>query len=106
MGTRGLRWAITPLLVYPAVFLGLVATMHALFFSGCGAQKAGMPIFDFSSAAGCAGDIARMRLNLDVLAFPDFGLALFAVGLLALLAGTGLAVRIVLRAPRLASMQD
>ncbi len=106
MGTRGLRWTIAPLLAYPPVFLALVAAMHALFFSGCGTQKEGMPIYDFSSAAGCAADLARLRLNLDVLAFPDFGSALFAVGLLALLAGTGLAVGVVLRAPSLTSMQD
>jgi hypothetical protein len=97
---------MAPLLVYPPVFLALVAAMHALFFSGCGTQKEGMPIYDFSSAAGCAADLARLRLNLDVLAFPDFGSALFAVGLLALLAGTGLAVGVVLRAPSLTSMQD
>jgi hypothetical protein len=92
---RRLRWVIALLLLYPILFLTVIMMFQMAVFSGCVDKRADMPIPNFA-AAPCATDVAVIFERLGVLAYPATGAALFAAGLLLMLAGNVAAMRLML----------
>jgi len=88
-----LRQPMKILFFYALVFFPAVTLLDLLFFAGCAPLIPTRRYFGFEDGVPCVMDFPRVHDNLAVLAFPDLGLALFAAGWLAALAGAIAAAR-------------
>lgn len=86
-GIASLRRTLAVLWFYPPLFLLVMTITNALYFAGCSAKLPGRMYYSAARAIECLADVPRMYDNLAVLAFPGVGMALFAAGWIAMVAG-------------------
>jgi hypothetical protein len=82
-----LRRTLVLLWFYPPLFLLVMTITNALYFAGCSAKLPERMYYSAARAVECLADVPRMYDNLAVLAFPGVGVALFAAGWIAMVAG-------------------
>jgi Predicted membrane protein (DUF2142) len=82
-----LRRTLVLLWFYPPLFLLVLTITNALYFAGCSAKLPERMYYSAARAIECLADVPRMSDNLAVLAFPGIGVALFAAGWIAMVAG-------------------
>jgi hypothetical protein len=86
-GIASLRRTLAVLWFYPPLFLLVMTIANTLYFAGCSAKLPGRMYYPGARAIECLADATRMYDNLAVLAFPGVGMALFAAGWIAMVAG-------------------
>jgi hypothetical protein len=86
-GIAPLRRSFAVLWSYPPLFLLVMTITNALYFAGCSAKIPARMYYPRARAIECLADVPQMYDNLAVLASPGVGVALFAAGWIAMMAG-------------------
>ena len=96
LSNRWLRLPLLALLIYPLVFLIIVAAVQAMVFAGCGHISPTGGYYPISSIAECATQWADIHRKLSAISFPKTALVLFLVGWVIALLAVIAAVRLLL----------
>jgi hypothetical protein len=93
LANRLLRPLLSGLLIYPLVFLVIVAVVQAMVFAGCGTISPTGGYYPVGSILECATQWPVIHRNLTVISFPKTALVLFVAGWIVALMGLISAVR-------------
>ena len=84
---RWVAWVPRFVLGYSLPFLLFVTAIQALFFAGCAGLRPDTRRFDVAGSRACLAHPMMLFRNLEVIAFPSFGLAFLAVAAVLLTIG-------------------